>query len=67
MMRQEITIDIAPDGEVTVEGHGDLGKTCTELTAQLEKALGDVTRQTLKPDYSQPVRRNQTIKATNHA
>lgn len=43
MTRQEIEIVVEPDGTATVHVKGVKGKGCTDLTAELEKALGKVS------------------------
>lgn len=47
----EFIIDIDETGNVRVEGKGISGPECVKLTEDLEKALGDVEKKTLKPDY----------------
>ena len=51
---EEILIDIAPNGDVKVEGHGIKGPDCVKLTAEIEKALGTVESKRLKADYHAP-------------
>ena len=41
-MSEEITVTIAPDGEVKVSVKGVKGKACKALTKGLEAALGEV-------------------------
>ncbi len=49
---QEIDIDIAPNGDVTIEGKSaDLGADCKALTKEIERALGVVTSTKTKPEY----------------
>lgn len=48
---QEVIIDIDERGNVTVEGKGFTGNECTALTKEIEQALGDVEKRTLKPEY----------------
>ena len=56
MPNEEIIIDIAANGDVTVEGKAITGSDCKALTKEIEAALGTVTRQSLKPEfYQQPV------------
>lgn len=46
-------IDISPDGrDVKVEGFGRLGNACTDLTDDLQRALGTVQKQTTKPEFN---------------
>lgn len=55
-MTEEIIIEIAPDGEVKIEGKGFAGKTCDEAMAPFEKALGVVEERKNKPEYYQEAR-----------
>lgn len=49
---KEIVLEIDETGEqIKIEGHGMVGPECTQLTAVLEEALGDVTKRELKPEY----------------
>ena len=48
---KQIKITISPEGEIKVEVSGVKGKSCTDLTRQLEAALGDTERSKKKPDY----------------
>lgn len=52
-MRQNksITVDVAPDGSVKIEGHGFVGPECEKATAFLEEALGTVTKRVHKREY----------------
>ena len=47
---KEIVIDIDAGGNVTVEGTGFAGPECKQLTAEIEAALGDVTKTVDKPE-----------------
>lgn len=51
---QEFFIDIAANGDVKVEGVGISGPDCKLLTAEIEKALGDVTSVVKKAEFHQP-------------
>lgn len=53
MAQQKIIIDIDEQGHVQVEGEGFAGAECQALTRDLEHALGEVERVTLKPEYRQ--------------
>lgn len=46
----EISI-VIKDGKVNIEAHGVQGASCTELTSILEKELGVVEEDHLKPQY----------------
>ena len=48
---QEIDIIIEANGDVTIDAKGFQGGECTQLTKELEQALGEVTRRTLKPEH----------------
>lgn len=58
----EITIDIAPDGSVKVEGHGFVGDSCKAETADIEKALGAVEKTTKKPEYHRTKAIGRTVR-----
>lgn len=47
----EVTID--PDGKVTIHVMGVKGAKCTEITAQLEAALGGNAETTLTGEFSE--------------
>lgn len=63
MPNEEIQIDISPSGEVTVEGKNFTGAECKTLTAELEKALGAVTKSTNKPEYHRTATRTRKVGA----
>ena len=42
----EIEVIVGEDGQVTLHVQGARGKTCTDLTDEVEKALGKVTKRT---------------------
>ncbi len=46
MTREQIEIVIDEEGEATIHVRGVKGKSCTDLTADVEKALGKVTKRT---------------------
>jgi hypothetical protein len=50
-MAQEIIIDIDQNGGVTIEGKGFTGNECTAFTKEIEQAMGEVTKRTLKPEH----------------
>ena len=52
-MPKTITIDIALDGSVKVEGHGFTGPECAKATKAIEDALGVVTETVRKREYNQ--------------
>jgi hypothetical protein len=49
---QEIIVDVAPDGSVVITTKGFRGKSCKEATAELEKALGTVVKDTPTPEMN---------------
>jgi len=53
MSQQQIVVTVSPDGEVQVEAQGVRGAGCQQLTAALEKALGERTADQKKPEYYQ--------------
>ena len=53
-MPREIIIDIAANGDVTVDGGDSLGPECERLTAGIEAALGVVEKKVRKPSYNRP-------------
>ena len=48
---EEIIIDISSNGDVKIEGVNIKGPDCVKLTAEIEKALGDVDKRTLKSAF----------------
>jgi len=54
MKQKAITVDVAPDGSVKIEGHNFAGAECTKATKFLEDALGAKTAEAFKPEYRQP-------------
>ena len=57
-MKQEIHVDIEPDGFLKIDAIGFSGSDCELATAFLEAALGDVQSKQKKPEYYQQQRRN---------
>ena len=49
-MKQEIHVDISPDGSLHIEAHGFTGTSCRAATAPLEQALGVVRSRRLKTE-----------------
>jgi len=47
---EEILIDVAPDGSVTISTKGFRGKSCKAATKPLEEALGIVLKDTDTPE-----------------
>ena len=50
---EQITVDITPDGAVSIDAVGFSGADCEQATRFLEKALGQVSRRAKKPEYWQ--------------
>lgn len=48
---KEIIVTIKPDGSIQVEAVGYKGESCKDATKAIEKALGIVSKETLKPEY----------------
>jgi hypothetical protein len=48
---KEIIIEVAPNGQVTIEAVGFKGKSCDAATAAFEDALGTVSDKKKKPEY----------------
>jgi hypothetical protein len=51
MQERKVTLIIEESGAVQIDVEGVKGKACTELTAEMERALGMVTSQTKKAEY----------------
>ena len=49
---QQIIVSISADGDVQVEAKGVRGPGCAKLTEAIEKALGEVTKDQKKPEFS---------------
>lgn len=52
-VKQEIEFTINPDGSVGIEVKGAKGASCTELTREIEEALGIVTNRNYTSEYYQ--------------
>lgn len=52
-VKQEIEFTINPDGSVGIAVKGAKGKSCTELTREIEEALGIVQNRTFTSEYYQ--------------
>ena len=50
-MSQEIIIEIDAEGKTKIEVNGCAGPSCKSLTAQIEKALGEPIKETLKGEF----------------
>lgn len=58
---KSIQIQIAPDGKVTIEGKGFVGKACDEKMKAFEEQLGVVTDRKNSPEYSKTVTTTQKV------
>lgn len=65
MQYRQIQIIIAKDGTITERVINGVGNSCTELTAGLEKALGEVRSQELLPEYKQQLIETQNQEYQN--
>ena len=52
-VKQEIEFSIKPDGSVDIAVKGAKGKSCTELTREIEEALGIVRNHEYTSEYYQ--------------
>ena len=55
----EITVD--PNGSISVQTRGFIGQTCKDASQFLERALGNVRRETKLPEYFQQHQANEQI------
>jgi hypothetical protein len=49
---EQINVEIATDGKVTVSVKGVKGKSCTDVTKSLENALGQTTSDEKTREYN---------------
>lgn len=57
-----ITVEINNEGEVIIETTGFKGDACRKATEEVEKALGKVTKRTIKPEmYQAEVKAGQYV------
>ena len=59
-VKQELQISITPEGEVKIEVKGVKGADCTEVTKEIEEALGVVTDRQYTGEYYQQEQSTQT-------
>ena len=52
-VKQEIEFTINPDGTVDIAVKGAKGKKCTEITQEIEEALGIIKNRTYTSEYYQ--------------
>jgi len=48
-----IEITVSPTGQIRIEAHGFVGSSCRDATQALERALGQVTGETLTTEFYQ--------------
>lgn len=61
-VKSEIEFSIKPDGSVDIAVKGAKGKSCTELTREIEEALGIVrTREYTSEYYQQEEETHNTV------
>lgn len=53
MRGKAITVEVAPDGGIKIEGHGFTGPGCEQATKFLEDALGVTGDRTKKREYAE--------------
>lgn len=59
MANKIITVDIAADGSIKIEGHGFTGASCEKATKFLQEALGTTDKVTRKAEYLLPEQQQQ--------
>jgi hypothetical protein len=57
-MSEEIIVIVDQSGEPSLEVNGVKGKSCKDFSAALEKALGDVTKDTPTREFYENARTN---------
>jgi hypothetical protein len=62
MANEKIIIEISPKGAVKIDVEGGSGKSCTNVTAFLETALGTSKNTEYKQDF---YKQDQHIRASN--
>ena len=62
MSKEQVIIDIAPDGAVSVTAQGIKGAACKDATRQIEAALGKVTADKPTDELYQTAGRGVTLK-----
>ena len=58
---EEITVEISPSGDVKISVKGVKGKSCKELTKNLEEALGDVKESKTTREYNENVQQARVV------
>ncbi len=62
----EIKIVIGSDGKANIDVAGVKGKSCSDLTKSIEKALGKVQATKKKPEFYQQAATVSSIQTTGH-
>ena len=65
MREEKILIKISEDGSVSLEVIGVKGKSCVDLTKDLEEALGVVTKRVNKKEFHERPAKVTTQKVSN--
>ena len=52
-MAKSIVIEFDENGDCSIEGQGFVGPECDKALSEIEKALGQTTNRTKKPEYAQ--------------
>jgi hypothetical protein len=61
--KQQVIVTIGPDGGIEVEADGIVGRGCEALTRPFEEALGTVTGDTKKPEWTRDAKQPQQQRA----
>jgi hypothetical protein len=61
-MQERVLVNIGPDGAIQIAVEGVKGKSCSDLTRELEKSLGRTTKDLKKPEFHQ-----QSAQGARHA
>jgi len=52
-MAKSIVIKFDENGDCSIEGQGFVGPECDKALSEIEKALGQTTQRTKRPEYAQ--------------
>jgi len=61
-MTKTIEITVLPNGQTRVETKGFVGADCRQASQFIERALGQLVSETLKPEFHQSVEYQQSIR-----